>query len=415
MRHIFLLILFFTFNLNGQGLKFTPQEIMGDFDELKDDTYGFSESVPSRYSFEKYVPPVLQQRGGTCVGFSSLYYALSTMYNIKFNISDKRGKFAHAFDPYYIYSVIQNQVDDNCESGLFVYQAIELMTKIGAKKMFFPPYLTCSSKWTESKLRSTFNITSPYTIDTFYIVKLEIPNLISLMKKALYYNVPIVAGMSITDSMYPRSAENPTGVGSDGLWNPSELDGLLGGHAMTIVGYDDYKYGGSFRVVNSWGTNYGDGGYIWVRYRDFKKYTQEAYFFELNENLASNRFDKIQMNDGKYRRIVGDFGKYEGQWLNQGYNGKAIFTSPSNTIYISDFKNGEMNGYTIFFDDDGTFSANAVDNQFYDINKFGFAGADEYVQTENELKSYLDFIKAGVKIRKANSTKFEDDNPKVFN
>ncbi len=36
-------------------------------------------------------------------------------------------------------------------------------------------------------------------------------------------------------------------------------------HAMTLCGYDDSRgTDGAFRVVNSWGTGWGDGGYIWV-------------------------------------------------------------------------------------------------------------------------------------------------------
>jgi len=37
-----------------------------------------------------------------------------------------------------------------------------------------------------------------------------------------------------------------------------------GGHAMLIVGFDDTKK--AFKVQNSWGTRWGDKGYIWVSY-----------------------------------------------------------------------------------------------------------------------------------------------------
>lgn len=37
-----------------------------------------------------------------------------------------------------------------------------------------------------------------------------------------------------------------------------------GGHAMLIVGFDDTKK--AFKVQNSWGTGWGDKGYIWVSY-----------------------------------------------------------------------------------------------------------------------------------------------------
>ncbi|MEZ4955452.1 MAG: C1 family peptidase [Saprospiraceae bacterium] len=53
-----------------------------------------------------------------------------------------------------------------------------------------------------------------------------------------------------------------------------------GGHAMTIVGYDDGK--NAFRIVNSWGTNWGDNGFAWVDYSlmtnpSFCKYVFVAY------------------------------------------------------------------------------------------------------------------------------------------
>ncbi|MER3480895.1 MAG: peptidase C1, partial [Meiothermus sp.] len=37
-----------------------------------------------------------------------------------------------------------------------------------------------------------------------------------------------------------------------------------GGHAMLMVGYDDGKK--AFRVKNSWGTGWGEGGYVWFSY-----------------------------------------------------------------------------------------------------------------------------------------------------
>ena len=33
-------------------------------------------------------------------------------------------------------------------------------------------------------------------------------------------------------------------------------------HAMTIIGYDDNKYGGAFEVMNSWGEAFGNKGFV---------------------------------------------------------------------------------------------------------------------------------------------------------
>ncbi|MET0049533.1 MAG: C1 family peptidase, partial [Candidatus Thiodiazotropha sp.] len=40
----------------------------------------------------------------------------------------------------------------------------------------------------------------------------------------------------------------------------------LGGHAVTLVGYDYNKFGGAFKIINSWGTEWGDNGYFWMPY-----------------------------------------------------------------------------------------------------------------------------------------------------
>ena len=43
-----------------------------------------------------------------------------------------------------------------------------------------------------------------------------------------------------------------------------------GGHAMAICGYDDNKGpNGAFKVINSWGTDWGDNGYMWVDQKFF--------------------------------------------------------------------------------------------------------------------------------------------------
>jgi hypothetical protein len=54
-------------------------------------------------------------------------------------------------------------------------------------------------------------------------------------------------------------------------------DSLRGGHALCVVGYDDDKFGGAFEIMNSWGTAWGKGGFIWVKYDDFCNSVKYAY------------------------------------------------------------------------------------------------------------------------------------------
>ena len=63
-------------------------------------------------------------------------------------------------------------------------------------------------------------------------------------------------------------------------WIPAKSDYQMngfGGHAMCVIGYDDYKDGGAFQIMNSWGENWGNKGIGWVRYADFHHFTKEAY------------------------------------------------------------------------------------------------------------------------------------------
>jgi len=93
------------------------------------------------------------------------------------------------------------------------------------------------------------------------------PEKIEVTKKALSEGSPISTGFFL-----PISFSNVTGD----VWNYQDGEELGDwkhrGHAMAIVGYDDNKYGGSFRVLNSWGTDWADGGYVWVKYKDFAKW-----------------------------------------------------------------------------------------------------------------------------------------------
>ena len=55
-----------------------------------------------------------------------------------------------------------------------------------------------------------------------------------------------------------------------------ELHAKHGRHAMCTIGYDDKKFGGAFEIQNSWGTRYGKGGFIWIRYKDFGEFVYNA-------------------------------------------------------------------------------------------------------------------------------------------
>ncbi len=60
-----------------------------------------------------------------------------------------------------------------------------------------------------------------------------------------------------------------------------------GGHAMVVVGYDDDRR--AFKLINSWSTQWGEGGYCWIAYDLFTKICREAYIL----------YDKIEVTPEK--------------------------------------------------------------------------------------------------------------------
>ena len=130
-----IIFLFFNFSFS-QGLKYASTEEIENFTVLDTDIFGFSgDGLPSSFSLEKYVPFVLNQgQTGACVGFSTLYYGLSTSYNFKYGYTKQMEKYANSFDPYFIYTIIKiynfnnnlknknnNLVDQSDTSSLSAY------------------------------------------------------------------------------------------------------------------------------------------------------------------------------------------------------------------------------------------------------------------------------------------------------
>ena len=84
-------------------------------------------------------------------------------------------------------------------------------------------------------------------------------NNIELIKTALYSQHPVVFGILIYPSFESEQTAQ-TGIVS----LPAQNEQTLGGHALCFAGYDDSK--NAFLVRNSWGVQWGQGGYFWLPY-----------------------------------------------------------------------------------------------------------------------------------------------------
>jgi C1A family cysteine protease len=85
---------------------------------------------------------------------------------------------------------------------------------------------------------------------------------INHMKACLTQGYPYVAGFTVYQS-FESDAVRQSGV----VPLPQRNEKTIGGHAILVVGYDDNR--AAWLVRNSWGPNWGDGGYCWMPFEYF--------------------------------------------------------------------------------------------------------------------------------------------------
>jgi len=256
-------------------------------------TKGIYDVLPISSSLEKYAPiPGNQGNYGTCVGWSTGYAARTIIYAKANNITDKDEITKNAFSASYIYNQLKEKTDTFCTDGTFINDALQLIIDKGSIALSDYSY-TCEMMVTdEIAEKALLNRTRDYK-KLFNLNSTQDEKVLAV-KKAIFENQPVVIGFNIPNSFFD----------SGEVWIPAATDNpteTYQGHAMCVIGYDDTKDGGAFRIMNSWGTNWADNGFVWIKYADFANYCLYAYeMIELpkeNPELAGSLVFKLI--DGK--------------------------------------------------------------------------------------------------------------------
>lgn len=158
-------------------------------------------------------------------------------------------------------------------------------------------------------------------------------------------------------------------------------------HAMVLAGYDDNK--SAFKVVNSWGTGWGNNGYIWVDYDFFVSSFCFAGFVAQNTNNTNvsggevNSGDIVSGLDVMAWNLVEEDNPESEEILGRQitYN---VFNSGTETVYSSSrwsilymyYNAYDANDYGILIHDYYTdeFSTIPGENGYYE-NGYGIAGS----------------------------------------
>lgn len=223
--------------------------------------------LPNSVSLLKYAPRRLNQGSqGSCVGWSSSYAARTILH------ARMTGKDPNliAFSPSFLYNQIALP---GCE-GSYLSDAMKKLYDVGNLPISQFEYneSSCSIKpnSAEKNKASEFKIKG-YNRLTLSGNKYQTDML--AIKQNLAQGAPVVIGMMVGGTFMEE-------MEGEKVWNPTTGDynqKNYGGHAMCVIGYDDYLEGGAFQIMNSWGPAWGENGVAWVKYKDFDYFTKEAY------------------------------------------------------------------------------------------------------------------------------------------
>lgn len=248
------------------GYNFNPAEFnkASVYEGLEDDAG--KNPLPEAVSLLRFAPDRLNQgQQGSCVAWSCAYSA-QTILTAAATGADPN---SIRFSPSYLYNQIKL---DGCQ-GSYLQRAMEAMSRNGGVPLSQYPYNDQDCDRDPSSLYSAGrqNVIHGFT----RITNGDNINEISVrgIKEHLAKNAPVAIGMMVGQSFMQDM------MGQE-LWTPQGMDESqmgMGGHAMTVIGYDDRKFGGAFQIMNSWGPEWGQNGVAWVRYGDFKNYVREAY------------------------------------------------------------------------------------------------------------------------------------------
>lgn len=315
---------------------------------------GFADDLPSAKSLKKFAPtPLNQGQYGTCVGWSSTYGVYTIEHARAYAITNKSLIDAQVWDPYFTYEMAQMKEDASCVTGVNIYNALNQMRTTGVKRFWLPEF-DCQSEINDrivsmakpnriKDFKRLFSYPDEWDGEwaTFFAYDIE---KVQPIKAALAAGHPVVMSMKLPESIFK--------VVNTDVWTPTEAERsmpaqqTLYGHAMTIVGYDDNKYGGAFEIMNSWGTEWGNAGFFWVRYEDFTKFGAEAYYIELFETPAAAKSGCVMGDcDNNYSRYYFEDGAmYEGELKDGQFHGYGMYVWPNGDLYAGGWYNGKQHG-----------------------------------------------------------------------
>jgi C1A family cysteine protease len=230
--------------------------------------YGTTD-LPASVDLSQYFPPIGNQgQYGTCVTWACGYNLRSFLF-AKINGLTTADMYdqANVFSPKDLFYAIPSDLRGaNCNGTTFE-AALDVIVSRGVARMNVAPY-TNVGDCTSAPESSWTSDAANYKILDYRQIDESVENI----KRYLSQGKAIVFGARLGDEFMNAYGDVVLTSQTFGY------DGQHSYHAMILCGYDDAKGpNGAFKVINSWGTDWGNNGTIWVDYNYFIQQDNFAY------------------------------------------------------------------------------------------------------------------------------------------
>ena len=211
------------------------------------------DALKSLVDLRKWASPIEDQLHlGSCVG-QSIVGAFELMVNMLY--PERFVDLSRLF-VYYNARLLDNMTSEDV--GAYVRNGIKATNIWGVCSENIWPYLI--EKFSNNPGLDSYDDGKNRIIEKYYRIES-----IEDIKVALNKNYPVVISMEVFDSFY--DLDNGARFT---LPMPSAYENIIGGHAVTIVGYELNEQ--MFIVRNSFGESWGDSGYFLMPFEYAKKY-----------------------------------------------------------------------------------------------------------------------------------------------
>ncbi|MCC6459660.1 MAG: C1 family peptidase [Saprospiraceae bacterium] len=218
-----------------------------------------ADELPFKVDLSPYCPKAGDQGDiASCVGWASGYGALSILLAKQANTTDSTALQEIAQSALFVYNQIKTT---DCAGGALLDKAGVFLQNTGNiparefdsnnEDCLKMPDTAQLRRAAQHRIRDAVRLFSPET--PWYEKALKI-------KQSLAAGKPVVAGLEVTEGFLQLRDQSE-------YWDIRHLPAPAGGHALVVVGYSEARR--AFRVLNSWGQDWGKNGYCWIKYEDF--------------------------------------------------------------------------------------------------------------------------------------------------